>query len=303
MSSQPLASLCILFYNQESFVNDTLEGAFSQTYERLEIILSDDNSSDSTYERILQKVENYRGPHKILVNKNEINMGLVPHLNKVLFEIAHGDLLFLNGGDDISLPNRVFDGVNYFKAYKDVYAVTFSSIIIDKEGNEIDRKKEKQDKISKITDVDFLKNSLFMAGADALSLRREVLDFFGKMNNDCQTDDSVLRFRSLLLGEIISSSHFGLKYRVHDHNISRYISNFDTNLIANQYSKDLNVGRNKISTDIYKKLQSKISYYRSHRKLKEDIEKSSNRIYKYILCLRLRMMVVLHAIIFRLKKN
>ena len=113
----PLASLCVFFYNQESFVADAVAGALSQTYPNCEIILSDDCSTDNTFEAIQESVKGYKGPHNIIVNKNEVNMGLVPHNNKVLFSMANGDFIFLNGGDDISLPQRVNIGVSYFKKY------------------------------------------------------------------------------------------------------------------------------------------------------------------------------------------
>ena len=69
-----------------------------------------------------------------ILNRNEKNMGLVPHVNKLLFEMAHGDFLFLNGGDDVSLPERVATQMDYFLSDPSVTAVTGSYISIDKDG-------------------------------------------------------------------------------------------------------------------------------------------------------------------------
>ena len=97
MNKMPLATLCVFFYNQEDYVEDTIRGALSQTYTNLEIILSDDCSTDNTYSTIEKTIAGYKGPHTIVVNRNKKNMGLVPHVNKVLFELSHGDYIFING--------------------------------------------------------------------------------------------------------------------------------------------------------------------------------------------------------------
>ena len=57
-SEQPLATLFIAFYNQEDFVEDAVKGALSQTYENLEIILSDDCSTDKTFDEIKNGLRN-----------------------------------------------------------------------------------------------------------------------------------------------------------------------------------------------------------------------------------------------------
>ena len=58
-SNKPLVSLVIAFYNQENFVEDAVKGALSQTYDNLEIILSDDCSTDKTFEVIRKCTRDY----------------------------------------------------------------------------------------------------------------------------------------------------------------------------------------------------------------------------------------------------
>ncbi|HUF60663.1 MAG TPA: glycosyltransferase, partial [Verrucomicrobiales bacterium] len=49
-TERPLVSFLLLAYNQEQYIHEAVEGAFSQTYSPLEIILSDDCSTDRTFE-------------------------------------------------------------------------------------------------------------------------------------------------------------------------------------------------------------------------------------------------------------
>lgn len=274
MKGKPLASLCILFYKQEDFVEDTIKGALSQTYDNLEIIISDDNSPDGTFERIQKAVKDYNGPHKVILNRNTKNMGLVPHLNKVLFELSSGDLLFLNGGDDISIPDRVEKGVAYFTSQPDVTAVTFSRIVIDKTGKEIRKDKKEADSYVIVTDYSYLSSFSFMTGGVALSFRREVIQRFGPLLDNCPTDDSTWRFRAILMGKSVYSSHAGLKYRVHDNNITRDIFKLKTNYIAEQYLNDIEKAKDWSDSRLCDILKEKVLFFKKERQYDEAISKA-----------------------------
>jgi glycosyltransferase involved in cell wall biosynthesis len=105
--TRPLFSFCLFAYNQEKFIHDAIEGALSQTYSPLEIILSDDCSNDNTFVIMEEMAASYKGPHKIILNKNKINLGVGGHINKVV-ELAQGEWLVFAAGDDISKRERVY---------------------------------------------------------------------------------------------------------------------------------------------------------------------------------------------------
>ena len=83
-TDRPLVSFAVIAYNQERFIREAIEGAFAQTYEPLEIILSDDCSPDRTFDIMQEMAAAYDGPHKVVLNRNEPNLGLVPHVNRIL---------------------------------------------------------------------------------------------------------------------------------------------------------------------------------------------------------------------------
>jgi glycosyltransferase involved in cell wall biosynthesis len=49
-TDRSLVTFALFAYNQEKYIREAVEGALAQTYEPLEIILSDDCSSDRTFE-------------------------------------------------------------------------------------------------------------------------------------------------------------------------------------------------------------------------------------------------------------
>lgn len=102
----PLVTFSLLTYNQESYVREAIEAILSQDYSPLQIIISDDNSSDNTYS-IIKEYESCKvGDRKVIVRKNDLNYGTMLHLAEVV-SLAEGELLVLAAGDDISKANRV----------------------------------------------------------------------------------------------------------------------------------------------------------------------------------------------------
>jgi glycosyltransferase involved in cell wall biosynthesis len=101
-----LASLYVITYNHSKFVEDAINGALSQTYSPLQIVISDDASTDDTCEKIDKIIKNYKGSHTIKYIKNEKNIGIAQHINNVLGQ-CDGKYIIASAGDDVSENNRV----------------------------------------------------------------------------------------------------------------------------------------------------------------------------------------------------
>lgn len=121
---EPKVTLAILTYNQERYVKRAIESALAQDYNNLEILISDDASTDQTYNVILKTISNYSGPHTIKINRNFENLGTLAHFFRVI-DLAEGELLLLNAGDDLSISERVsltvkeWNKKNFFALFSD----------------------------------------------------------------------------------------------------------------------------------------------------------------------------------------
>ncbi len=51
-AKQPLVSFCVLCYNQKQYIREGVKAALAQTYSPLEVIVSDDGSTDGSFEEI-----------------------------------------------------------------------------------------------------------------------------------------------------------------------------------------------------------------------------------------------------------
>lgn len=105
VDSAPLVTFVVMCYNQEEYIREAIAGAFSQTYPRMQIIISDDCSRDRTFAIAQQMAQAYTGPHEVICTRNAQNIGIAEHVNKIN-AMAGGELIIVNAGDDISVPER-----------------------------------------------------------------------------------------------------------------------------------------------------------------------------------------------------
>ena len=103
---RPLISFCLLFYNHRRWFSTALDAAFAQTYRPLEIVISDDASTDGSSELIQAYVAAHAPSDvSVIFNRNTVNLGVMGNWMKTL-SLTHGELLIMAGGDDVSLPER-----------------------------------------------------------------------------------------------------------------------------------------------------------------------------------------------------
>jgi glycosyltransferase involved in cell wall biosynthesis len=139
-TDRPLVSFLLVTYNQEEYIRDAVEGAFAQTYEPLEIILSDDCSSDRTFDILRELAEGYSGPHSVYVRQNTKNSGTLQHLQFAVEE-SKGSLLVVAAGDDVSRTSRVEELYDSWKS-QGSWAVFSDFADIDYKGKVINEHSE-----------------------------------------------------------------------------------------------------------------------------------------------------------------
>jgi glycosyltransferase involved in cell wall biosynthesis len=92
----PKVSVMIPTFNQERLIARAIESAQRQDYPNLEIIISDDCSTDDTYE----VVKKYLADHRVVYFRNEVNLGRVANYKKTLYERVSGEWALNLDGDD-----------------------------------------------------------------------------------------------------------------------------------------------------------------------------------------------------------
>lgn len=109
LKKQPLVTLMIPCYNQASVVHKAIESALAQTYENLEVLIADDNSSDNTE----LSVQKYLSDPRVKYVKNSKNLGRVGNYRKTIFESSKGEwVLNIDGDDHLLDPQYVSKAMN-----------------------------------------------------------------------------------------------------------------------------------------------------------------------------------------------
>jgi glycosyltransferase involved in cell wall biosynthesis len=93
---KPLVSLVITTYNRAIFLRKAIESARAQNYENLEIIISDNCSSDGTKEIVGEYADDRRVKYSI----NSENIGMLPNFLKATSELAMGEFITYLSSDD-----------------------------------------------------------------------------------------------------------------------------------------------------------------------------------------------------------
>lgn len=97
MRNLPLVTIQIPSYNQQIYIKEALDSALAQTYDNLQVIVSDDNSPD--YD-IFEYLNEYRSNPRVLIYRNETNLGRVGNYRNILYNLVKGEWFVNLDGDD-----------------------------------------------------------------------------------------------------------------------------------------------------------------------------------------------------------
>lgn len=197
---RPLVTFAVFAYNQEKYIREAVEGAFSQTYEPLEIVLSDDCSSDRTFEIMQEMAAAYRGPHRIITRRSEVNLGTALHFSAVA-TLSKGELLIVAAGDDISLPKRSTQLTKRWMASNKQASLIHSTLIEFSNENSIEKEVKLIIKQNSIIDIKwYLKNKSLAALSPTCAYSKKIFAEFPDLIGGSIIEDGPLSFRSILKG-------------------------------------------------------------------------------------------------------
>lgn len=152
----PLVSICIPTYNGALYIRESLESVIKQSYNNLEIIISDDGSTDDT----LNIVKNFTDKRIRIITNNDNHGMLGNSLNCI--KNAQGKYIKLLFQDDLIYKDCILKEVLVFENNPSVSVVTGASNVINSKGDVlITRKRYKNGKL--ISGKKFAKRTFLIA--------------------------------------------------------------------------------------------------------------------------------------------
>ncbi len=265
---KPLVSLTIICYKAERFVREAIQGALAQTYSPLEIIFSDDASPDRTFEIIQEELKGYTGPHRVVLNRNEKNMGIGAHVSHVWLDIAKGDWIVVSAGDDVSNPGRVERLMQV--AHSGIAAIHHNCTLINDESEEIHSTsgiEERMAVFARESVEEIILTNQWLMGM-TMCLNRKMLQRFGPFIPEVVNEDNILAYRAQHYGKILYLDEKLMKYRIHEASVS-YV---DKRATKEAYTRNL-VRNARGTISIYKQIKADDRILKLSRKVWDELDR------------------------------
>ena len=124
----PLVSVIVPAYNHERYVQETIRSIIAQTYMNIELLVTDDGSTDGTFAKISELEDECRVRFAAMRFTTQKNAGVCATLNS-LFADAHGEFVYIIASDDVAEPHAIETLLGCFDSSDIVFAVGDNSII------------------------------------------------------------------------------------------------------------------------------------------------------------------------------
>ena len=142
MNKKPMVSVVMITYNHEKYIKQAIEGILIQECNfDIELIISNDASSDQTHSKIEQIIKTYKGPISIKYYNHSDNKGMMKNFVWSLNQ-ANGKYIALCEGDDYwTDPYKLQKQVDFLEANPDFVLTSHNAMIINEQNQLIKEKK------------------------------------------------------------------------------------------------------------------------------------------------------------------
>jgi glycosyltransferase involved in cell wall biosynthesis len=220
----PKVSVVVPIYNQAPFIRETVESVLDQDYTNVELVLSDDGSSDGTTDILREYAE--RDSERVKIVASERNTGIAGAFNRAL-HARTGEYVAWLGGDDVMLPGKLSRQVSILQARRDVIGCCHDAEVFDSaSGRSYGRFTEVYNGRRGVRDggVELLLDPSYMMLPSTMMVRSSAVgdlrfDQRIRVSNDWLFDIELFR-----RGPIVGLDDVLARYRRHRHNATSEVS-------------------------------------------------------------------------------
>jgi len=241
MIQQKLVSVGVPVFNVERYVEQSIRSIMNQTHENIEIIISDNCSTDDTF-KIIKRLQ--LEDNRIKINRNDKNLGFAGNINK-LIEIANSEYLAIYHADDVYENNIIEEQLNFLLDHNKLAGCFALGNLIDEKGNLLKNQNRfifnnRNLKKSLVINLDFFIRKMCETGnifiCPTAFFKKSVLEELGGFNNKKKyIEDQDMWTRILMKYNLGIINKNLINYRIHSEQASNYYSSFE----RQELSKDL----------------------------------------------------------------
>lgn len=222
----PMVSVVMPVYNASAYLREAIESILSQTLTSLELIIVDDNSTDDS----AAVVEPYlNADRRVRLLRHQQNLGNYPARNAGM-AIAQGQFVAVMDADDISLPRRLEQQVDFLRRHPDHVMIGSRVLLVDSERDPIAPGTAVNSPIGPLADLPTthdaidaaLMNCRWAVVHPTVMMRRSAVEASGgycETYRTCADHDLYLRLAEI--GRIANLPQTLLHYRQHYRSLTR----------------------------------------------------------------------------------
>ena len=237
LPSEPRVSVLIPSYNYATYLPDAIDSVLAQTYDRFEIVVCDDGSTDGSRDLL----DRYEQEHERVVVLHQQNKRQSAALTTA-FEGSRGDIVTLLDADDYMRIDKLEKIVEAFRSQADAGMAIHKMTRVDAEGNE-----QGIYPLNESLPSGWLGPQAMQAGgyiqwieAGIMSLRREVAERIFPLPDEAgQFADVILRGAGTMLAPVAAVEEPLAFYRLHGANAGNTARKFTTSEMLEHRRRDL----------------------------------------------------------------
>lgn len=219
MNDFPKVSICIPTYNRCQYLKQTIESALAQDYPNLEVVVSDNASTDDT----INVVKSYSNDLRFSYHRNGSNEGMVANWRILLYELVTGDWFIMLSDDDYLVDHAyISKAVSLSQRDIGINLIYANGYIHHADRNETTKLNIPYDFIENGINI-FLKKHRVVPQEYTLcnvmfntDISKQ-LEAFSNLDNVCC--DMELFLKICLLGKVGVIKDYASVYRYHDNNL------------------------------------------------------------------------------------
>ncbi|MFC1237549.1 glycosyltransferase family 2 protein [Vibrio sp. F74] len=200
----------VVAYNQENLIRETIGSILAQNYSNLEIVISDDASTDNTPAIIKEYQKKY--PEIIIPVLNSKNLGITGNSNTAFFACT-GDLIAIMGGDDIYLPEKLHKQVKAFEDESVVLSYHPVDVFLHQTGESLFI--TNQTESERINDVYEIITKGGIPGASSIMVRKSACPEHGFDPEFPTVSDWIFSIEVAYMGKVVEIPSVLGRYRKH----------------------------------------------------------------------------------------
>ncbi len=217
-NNDPLVSIRVITYNSSEYIIEALESVKAQSYKNIELVISDDCSTDNTVSLCQDWIRNNKRRFiRVELITHNVNTGIGSNMNRAT-KACRGDWIKGLAGDDKLVPEAIEKIINFSNNHNDIEVIFGNAYGIDSQSNIYRNYLPKIQ--GSLTYENFI-NGKIIYNVTTVAFKKEIIEKVGFYEEGVLTEDIYFSRKIWKHCKVGYCDAYITMYRIHDKNTSK----------------------------------------------------------------------------------